>query len=234
MLLGSFIRFSMLAITRASYSMFGSSESRLPKIFPIAVTFFQDVGIDQWSRLETQTDSELMKLVKEGDVGQLAHLFERHHLALFRYLFQLTRNRTLSEDLTQEVFLRALKYKSSYNPAFGFRTWLYGMARNACYDARHKVRGEIADTEMSELRSSEPAPEEKIAQQQHARLLQQALNSLPAEKREVLELSRFQEMRHEDIAALLKCEVGTVRVRIFRALNDLREKFMDLRGRQMA
>jgi len=184
--------------------------------------------------LETQTDSELMTLIQAGDKSQLAHLFERHHLSLFRYLFQLTRNRALSEDLTQDVFLRALKYASTYKAAFSFRPWLFGMARNACYDARRKIRGEVADTDMTEFRSLDPMPEDRIAQQQHARLLQEALNSLPDDKREVLELSRFQEMRYEDIATLLKCEVGTVRVRAFRALNELRAKFLELRGRQIA
>ncbi len=175
-----------------------------------------------------------MQLIQGGDTAQLAHLFERHHLALFRYLYQLTRNRALSEDLTQEVFLRALKYASTYNPAYGFRGWLYGMARNACYDARHKVRGEVADTALGDFRSSEPIAEDQIAQQQHTRLLREALNLLPAEKREVLELSRFQEMRYEEIAAIMRCEVGTVKVRVFRALKELREKFMELRGRQVA
>jgi RNA polymerase sigma-70 factor (ECF subfamily) len=184
--------------------------------------------------LDTQTDSELMLLIQAGDTSQLAHLFERHHVALFRYLYQLTRDRALSEDLTQEVFLRALKYASTYNAAFGFRGWLFGMARNACYDARHKVRGEVAEVDMKEFRSSEPMPEEQVARQQHARLLHQALQALPQEKREVLELSRFQEMRYEEIAAVMKCEVGTVKVRVFRALRELREKFLELRGRQVA
>jgi RNA polymerase sigma-70 factor (ECF subfamily) len=175
-----------------------------------------------------------MQLIQAGDSAQLAHLFERHHLALFRYLVQLTRNRALSEDLTQEVFLRALKYSSTYNPAFGFRAWLYGMARNACYDARHKVRGEVAGAELGEFQSSELMPEEQIARQQHVTLLQKALSSLAPEKREVLELSRFQELRYEEIAAIMRCEVGTVKVRVFRALKELREKFIELRGRQVA
>lgn len=184
--------------------------------------------------METQTDTELMQLIQTGDTAQLGHLFERHHLALFRYLYQLTRNRALSEDLTQEVFLRALKYASTYNPGYGFRGWLYGMARNACYDARHKVRGEVAESALIDFRSSDPMPEDQAAQRQHVQLLREALHSLPEEKREVLELSRFQEMRYEEIAAIMRCEVGTVKVRVFRALKELREKFMELRAGQVA
>jgi RNA polymerase sigma-70 factor (ECF subfamily) len=184
--------------------------------------------------LEQQTDSELMSLIQAGDAAQLAHLFERHHVALFRYLYQLTRNRALSEDLTQDVFLRVLKYAGTYNSAYGFRAWLYGMARNASYDARRKVRGEVADLPLNEFRSSDMAAEERMTKQQNTELLQAALNRLPDDKRELLELSRFQEMRYDEIAAILQCEVGTVKVRVFRALKELRERFFEMSGRQIA
>ena len=175
-----------------------------------------------------------MKRIQAGEVEQLGHLFERHHLALFRYLCQLTRNRALSEDLTQEVFLRVLRYASSYKPNSGFRAWIFAMAHNVFYDARHKMRGEIADDDMPELQSDDPLPDAGLARRQENRLLQEAMNGLSVEKRQVLELSRFQDMRYEEIAALLQCEVGTVKVRVFRALKELREKFFELRGRQVA
>jgi len=184
--------------------------------------------------LEQKTDSEWMSLIQAGDTAQLAHLFERHHVALFRYLYQLTGNRALSEDLTQEVFLRVLKYAATYNPSHGFRAWLYGMARNASYDARRKVRGEVADIEVGEFRSSEPMAEQRITERQNNEMLRTALSRLPADKREVLELSRFQEMRYDEIASILQCEVGTVKVRVFRALKELRERFFEVSGRQIA
>lgn len=184
--------------------------------------------------MEQQTDSELMKLIQTGDAAQLGPLFERHHVGVFRYLCGVTGNRTLSEDLTQEVFLRVLKYAKTYDPALGFRAWIYSMARNACHDARHKMRGEVGDPSMKDFRSADPLPEDRMEQQQNAQILQQALNHLTEDKREVLELSRFQNMRYEQIAAVLHCEVGTVKVRVYRALKELREKFSELSGRQIA
>jgi DNA-directed RNA polymerase specialized sigma24 family protein len=70
--------------------------------------------------VQTQTDNSLMRLVQAGDTAQLALLFERHHVALFRYLLHLTGDRMLSEDLVQEVFLRVLKYTRSYDPSLSF------------------------------------------------------------------------------------------------------------------
>jgi RNA polymerase sigma-70 factor (ECF subfamily) len=180
--------------------------------------------------VESSTDSALMKLVQAGDSAQLATLFERYHLGLFRYLLSLTRNRALSEDLVQEVFFRVLKYARSYDPSLSFSVWLYGMARNACFDALQKGRAEMTGSEMEDIRSSAPMPEEVIARKQDVTFLEEALQKLPEDKREVLILSRFHNMRYEEIARILKCEIGTVKVRVYRALKELRESFCELRG----
>lgn len=183
--------------------------------------------------METQSDSAVMELVQAGDSAQLALLFERYHVALFRYLLQMTRNRALSEDLVQEVFFRALKYARSYDLSSPFPVWLYGMARHAYFDSLRKQRGEVAGADISETRSAEPMPEEIFARKQDATFLQEALGQLPEGKREVLVLSRFHNLRYEDIARILQCEVGTVKVRVYRALKELREKFCELRGEKL-
>jgi RNA polymerase sigma factor (sigma-70 family) len=171
-----------------------------------------------------------MKLVQAGDPAQLATLFERYHVGLFRYLLSLTRNRALSEELVQEVFFRVLKYARSYNPNLPFPVWLYGMARNARFDSLHKRRAEVTVSEMEDIQSSAPMPEEEIVRKQNVRFLQEALQQLPEEKREVLILSRFHDMRYEEIARILKCEIGTVKVRVYRALKELRERFSKVSG----
>lgn len=181
--------------------------------------------------MQTQTDGSLMRLVQAGDTAQLALLFERHHVALFRYLLHMTGDRALSEDLVQEVFLRVLKYMRTYDPSLSFPVWLYGMARNAYFDSLRKRRLEVSSNgEMGEIASSEPMPEELSTRKQDVTFLWEALMRLPQEKREVLVLSRFHDLRHEEIARILKCEVGAVKVRVYRALRELRERFCELRG----
>jgi len=174
-----------------------------------------------------------MKLVQAGDTSPLALLFERHHVALFRYLLHLTRNPALSEDLVQEVFFRVLKYAKSYDPDLSFPIWLYGMARNAYFDSIRKKRGEIGGDAFGEIKSPEPMPEELISRKEDVMLLQRALLKLPDDKREVLVLSRFHNLRYEDIARILQCEIGTVKVRVYRALKELRENFHELRGEKL-
>jgi RNA polymerase sigma-70 factor (ECF subfamily) len=176
-----------------------------------------------------------MQLVQEGDTAQLAVLFERHHMALFQHLLALTRNRAASEDLVQEAFFRVIKYARTYNPGLSFPTWLHGIARNAYFDSLRKRRAETPMEPLvaAEMKSSTPAPEELLSRKQDSAFLQNALDQLPADKREVLVLSRFHNLRYEDIARILECEVGTVKVRVYRALKELRARFCELRGEKV-
>lgn len=183
--------------------------------------------------MDSPADSLLMKRVQEGEVAQLALLFERHHLALFRYLLGLTGNRTLSEDLVQEVFFRIIKYARTYDTSLAFPIWMYRMARNAYFDSRRKSGREVAVNELPELESNEPLPEEIMTQKQDTSRLQEALRRLPEDKREVLILSRFQNLRYDEIGRILGCEAGAVKVRVYRALKELRERFCELRGEKV-
>lgn len=174
-----------------------------------------------------------MKLVQAGHTAQLALLFERHHLALFRYLLGLTSDRALSEDLVQEVFFRVLKYARSYDTSLAFPVWLFGMGRNAYFDLHRKRRREVLQAPFNDVKSDAPMPEELMTRKQDVEFLQEALLRLPEDKREVLLLSRFQNLRYEDIARILDCEVGAVKVRVYRALKELRQKFCELRGERI-
>src|SRR5207248_2512994 len=155
-------------------------------------------------------DEDLMLQVREGVGEMLGVLFDRYQSPLFNFYCRLTGDRTASEDLVQDVFYRILKYRQTYRPGTPFRTWMYQIARNARQDSIRKQRPEVhLESEMSPA----IAPADSIQQEQQTVLLHRALMQLPEEKREVLVLSRFQELKYEEIAQLLGCEVGTVKVR---------------------
>jgi len=180
-----------------------------------------------------------MAQVGAGEVSKLAVLFERHHRPLFRYFVSMNRNRELAEDLVQDVFFRMLRYRSSYDPRQSFTAWMYQIARNANVDQAQKRRGEVVGIEeFNERRpepvSTAPGPEEAAARGQDLGLLKRALERLPADKREILVLSRFQDMKYEDIAAVLGCEVGAVKVRVYRAIRALEQIYFTLAGERTA
>jgi RNA polymerase sigma factor (sigma-70 family) len=177
-------------------------------------------------------DNSLMEQVSAGKTGQLAVLFERHHRALFRYFVCMQRDRQMAEDLVQEVFFRILRYRASYNASQSFTGWMYQIARNAGVDQTRKRREVVDIDEFADRRpefaSKQPGPEEAVVRQQDLGLLRRAMDKLPPEKREILVLSRFQGMRHDEIAAVLGCEVGTVKVRVYRALRALEQLYVGL------
>jgi RNA polymerase sigma-70 factor (ECF subfamily) len=165
-------------------------------------------------------DEEVMLQVRDGAPAKLKILFDRYHLPLFNFYCRTVGDRSASADLVQEVFYRILKYRHTYRPGIPFRTWLYRIARNVRFDRMKKSASQTA-LQMELPRPAAPA--DSLQQQQETALLHQALMQLPAEKRELLVLSRFQDLDHREIADLLGCEVGAVKVRIYRALRQLRE-----------
>ncbi len=172
-----------------------------------------------------------MQEVRAGQVGKLETLFDRHSRALFRYFMHLTGNRAASEDLVQEVFFRILKYRHTYQAETTFRAWMYQIGRNVYMDQAGKRKAEVALPEaVAELRSGDELPDRQAQNKQEAALLRRALAALPREKREVLVMSRFLDLKYDEIAAVLKCEVGTVKVRVYRALRELGDRFSALGG----
>ena len=170
-------------------------------------------------------DEDLMLEVRNGAGETLGVLFDRYHTPLYNFYSKLTGDRTLSEDLVQEVFLRILKYRQSYQPGTPFRAWIYQIARNARIDHYRKTPKHITfEPEMA------PAvmPKDSAQHSEEAELLHRALMQMPEEKREILILSRFQELKYDEIARLLDCELGTVKTRIHRAIQELRQTFRQL------
>ncbi|MEO7144461.1 MAG: sigma-70 family RNA polymerase sigma factor [Bryobacteraceae bacterium] len=173
-----------------------------------------------------------MAAVRGGDVAQLAVLFERYHRPLFHYFVRLNGNRDLSEDLVQDVFFRMLRYRRTYKDEHPFTAWMYQIARNAQIDHAQKRKGEVV--ELEDRASDAPGADERLRRRQDVALLRRALALLPMEKREVLIMSRYQNLKYEEIAGILGCEVGTVKARVYRAVRALSEIFNELAGEKVS
>ena len=180
--------------------------------------------------MHSSTDKELMFQVKDGDLGKLGILFERHHKILYNFFLRLTGNRQASEDLLQEVFLRMLKYRNTYKGSSEFTTWMFQIARNSRADYFRKKKFESADDEPEDLISRDLIVSEHFEKEQEAKLLHRALSKLPEEDREVLVLSRFQNVKYREIAQIFGCLEGTIKARVHRAMQRLRDNFFELSG----
>jgi RNA polymerase sigma factor (sigma-70 family) len=184
-----------------------------------------DADAENSSRMISVADEELMLQVRNGEEEMLGVLFERYHGPLFNFYARLMGDRAVSEDLVQEVFLRILRYRQTYQPGTPFRPWMYQIARNARVDHfRRTPRHEPFAPEML----PPVVPPDSAQQEQEGTLLHRALMQLSEDRREVLILARFQELKYTEIARLLGCELNTVKTRVHRALRDLRAAFRQL------
>lgn len=177
------------------------------------------------------TDNEHMEDVRDGKVEKLAVLFEKHHVPLFNFFLRLTGHRGTSEDLVQEVFFRMLKYRATYKGESKFSTWMYRIARNVHIDYLRKKKEELPlDEQWEEASSPMASPLDKLERSEEIALMQEALAQLPLRKREVLVLSRFQNMKYKEIAELFGWHIGTVKATVHRAVKDLGKIYFEISG----
>ena len=198
------------------------------------VTFPYSSSIVSKKTVDT-SDNALMSAVAAGTVSKLAILFERHHRALYRYFISMTRDLQISEDLVQDVFFRILRYRATYDPRQSFTAWMYQIAKNANVDRIRQRRGETIEIDDLSVGNREPVspgpdPETSAVREQDLKRVRQAMELLPPEKREILVFCRFQGMKYEEIAEVLGCGVGTVKVRVYRAMRALTEIYSTLAG----
>jgi RNA polymerase sigma-70 factor, ECF subfamily len=164
-----------------------------------------------------------MLLVKEGHLSELTALFDRYQVSIYNFFLKLTGDRAISQDLAQNLFYRVIRYRQSFEPAQGsFRSWIYRIARNVHLDLckqQQKMPGRAADPGTVEDQLADQVT--GYTQDQYQRL-DQALEGLDADQREVLVLSRYQGLKYEEIARIRESSVAAVKVQVYRALQRLR------------
>lgn len=175
------------------------------------------------------SDEQIMEAVKNGDLQQASFLFDRFHKRIYNFLARMTADREAAEDLTQNVFLRLLKYRHSYNPEMKFQSWIYQMARNAFSDYYQQQKQRTpAKMEVEKLNDSMPDILDALEQEENEKRLIRALAQLPDDYRELLVLTRFQHLKYEEVAGFLDMTVANVKVKVHRAIGQLRENYFQL------
>lgn len=179
--------------------------------------------------MEQFNDEQLMQKVKSGDLDSLAPLFEKHHVKLYNFFLRLTQNKDISRDLTQNVFRRIISYRNSYDNKWKFKSWMYQIARNVHlkhYQENKFLRSDFHEMEKLEVNSKSALEEMDMASKKST--LYEALNQLSPEQRELLELSRFQGLKYQEISEITGNSVTAIKVKVHRAMHKLRELYFEL------
>ena len=187
--------------------------------------------------VDADSDHELMLAVRAGEIRRLGELFERYHKPLYGFFVRLTNQPSASEDLVQIVFYRILKYRHTYRDEGKFSAWIYHLARKVSADhfrksARTPTPADPAD--FHDQADQEPAPDAQAGTTDDLELMRRALARVSHDHREVLVLARLQHLNHQEIARLLDCSVGAVKVRAHRALKELRDVYFKIRKEKAA
>lgn len=175
------------------------------------------------------TDNALMLKVKSGDLDKLGLLYERHKKRLFGFFYNMNANAALSEDLVQNVFVRMLKYRHTFTGKGSFTAWMFRTARNVNHDHFRKhdnKHGALAEREFR-LPDTDNL-NETIDHKDDLSQLSRAMQRLPVDKREILVLSKYKEIRFSEIGDILGCTENAAKVRAHRALKDLRTIFLQI------
>lgn len=179
-----------------------------------------------------------MGLYAEGVTEAFEVLLKRHERGIYNFILRSVYDRAKAEDLTQEVFYRVIKSAPNYKPTARFTTWLYTIARNICIDRsrRQSGRGEVSldkplggvggDDERtigSTLSDGQArAGNVSMVRQDFQRRLQEALNALPHDQREVFLMREVNGLKFREIADVVGVPENTVKSRMRYALETLR------------
>ena len=170
------------------------------------------------------TDEELMHDVAGGNLDAMTFIFERYHLRIFNFLVQMTRDKEVAEDLTQNVFYKVIRYRTSYNGG-QFVSWIFKIARNLFSDYYHKQKKMQSDTTIENVMDSAVVTsEQKTDDLNH---LQLALSRLKIEERELIVMNRIQGMRYDKIAEITGSSEGAVKVKVHRIIKKLRSVYFE-------
>lgn len=180
--------------------------------------------------MEAISDNALMLKVKDGDLNKLSLLFERYKKPLYGFFYSLCKDSDLSEDLVQNVFFRILKYRYLFRGEGDFKTWMFHIARNVKHDdfRKNKIRSKDSLEDWEHRLSTDENKIAEIQKDEEMKILSMAMERLPEEKREVLLLSRYQEKKYKEIGTIIGCSEAAVKVKVFRALQDLRTIYRQL------
>lgn len=178
-------------------------------------------------------DQLLVERSKKGDRESFEQLVRLYENKVFTIAYRLMGNHADAADLAQDAFIKIYQALPNFRGDSSFSTWIYHITVNVCRDELRKRqrRPTVSLDETTgennityEIRSTAPGPEEMLDQNETQVMIQQCLNTLSDDYRSILVMREIQELSYEEIAETLGCSLGTVKSRLSRARQALKEK----------
>lgn len=181
------------------------------------------------------SDAELIAHAIRGAEESFAELVQRYQRPMISYVYRFLNDYDASLDVTQEVFIKVYNSLDRYSSDYKFSTWLYRIAHNAAIDhiRRNSKREHSIETENAEgvyqiqIESARPTPEEDRERSEWRTEIEAVVKCLPAPYRELILLRHSKDLSYLEIAEITELPLGTVKNRLFRAREMMREMLIE-------
>jgi RNA polymerase sigma-70 factor, ECF subfamily len=182
---------------------------------------------------EQLDDRTLVARILGGDPDRFTELVSRYEKRVINYVYRITHRYEDAHDLAQDIFVKVYLALDRYDPKYQFSTWLFRIAQNSAIDALRKKA--IVEVPLARPTEEEPSGKERefadggvspyraLKNKQLSAAIDKAVDNLPSDYRELIQLRHFAEMSYEEIASMKKLPLGTVKNKLFRARNLLKD-----------
>jgi RNA polymerase sigma-70 factor (ECF subfamily) len=181
------------------------------------------------------TDRDLVASAVSGAEGSFEELVRRYQRPIAAYVYRMVGNYESALDLTQEIFIKVYNSLRRYRPEFKFSTWIYKIAHNSAVDHLRRtatreqslISGPEDDQFELPLESNRPSPEQESERKERRIEIEGVVRGLPASYRELVILRHSQDLTYEEIVEVTGLPLGTVKNRLFRAREMMRQQFLE-------
>jgi len=186
--------------------------------------------------LNELTDAEIMLLAGAGDDSAFDYLVEKFRRPIVGFMYRMTHNQGVAEELAQEVFLRVYRSRSSYQAEAKFSTWLYRIATNLAVNHARDTRSERTASTVNldepdpetgttpDVADATPTVEAEILRNERMAAIRQQVMELPERQRMAVLMHKYQGLDYKEIGKVLKLSESATKSLLFRAYETLREK----------
>lgn len=182
-----------------------------------------------------EPDEKLIEKYFDGDERALEKLIKKYLKPIYNFLYSLTGERAVLDDLTQVAFIKAWKNIRKFDPDKNFKTWLFTIAKNTAYDHMKKKKtipfsrflNEEGNSVLEEIEEDKILPDEILNRKDLANELEEKLEKIPAAQKTILILHYKEDFSLQEIAEIFKKPYNTIKSQHNRALAKLRKQFAD-------
>ena len=162
-------------------------------------------------------DSEIIEAIRDGDIEAFGNLVNRYEDFVYTLVMGIVRSEDMARDIAQETFLRAYRGIRRFELRSSFKTWLYRIAHNTAMSHIKRERKEVG-----EIAAPEPYID-TVSNQSLKLTLEKLIGKLKPELRSVIIFHYYDDLKYEEIAEVLQCPIGTVKIRLYRAKFELKK-----------